>query len=185
MDGIIILVIIYFIFRAIVKRVRMPMGKTTQPTAGTNVQQPAKNADDDIRWSQTRKKTKAMTPPPADNTMSRMPLKPVEPYRPIQSSLQRDMMANRYTGSLGSFNGEGSISHEGFPSAEGYFSTEGTVSLEGGEVFTQDVLYAAQPEQAMKPAQVLPTAWNRNALVQAVVMNEILTRPRPRRGYHG
>jgi hypothetical protein len=189
-EGFIFLILIYFLFYTIVKRAKENRRKAEHAAAQVGqVQRPAQP----VKKPQPTPRREPVKAPMSQTTMT--PEAPKEPYRPIQPTLLAGGMQASYTGSLGGTSMEGNASAEGLTftqglaSSEGSASREGTASGEGGEVFTADVLSAAHNAYAMGVAHeappVLPNLWDRGALVQAVVMKEILDRPRGRRYGHG
>ncbi len=191
MEGIIFLAVLYFIIAAIVRKSK---------EAGWKPNFKNTNADPDARHANgshvQHAKRRAEPGRPAPTRMVPTP-RTQEPYQPIQSMLVHSDRLYDYTGSLGAQTGEGSLSTEGNASPTGSLSaaglTEGASAGQGGEVFTPDVLaeyqrptlYAYQTVQNGADIRVLPGEWNRDELVRAVVMNEILQPPRGRRYNHG
>lgn len=175
MDGIIILVILYFLFSAIVKRARQ--GAQSGRQNGRPASTPAPEAEPPVKKPKSAPKKEgksAFQPliPPLEN----------KPYSPIQPMISTSQMQQGYTGSMGGPSKEGSASNEGILSSQGFASNEGVTATEGGEVFSTDVLYgdhyAYGHGNTGVSASVLPDRWDRTTLVQAVVMKEILDRPR-------
>ena len=182
MEGLIFIIILYFVFKAVVKKRKETVEQQdrTGGSAGTAAQ-PART-----RQPKARKETPKPAPAPTF-----APHEPRQPYQPIRPSLETSEFEN-YTGSLGGLSAEGSASAEGRLSAEGLASAEGTTTTQGGEVFTPEELIGDRQAAAAYAitqngtgVNVLPESWTRNALLQAVVMHEILEPPRGRRGYHG
>ncbi len=70
----------------------------------------------------------------------------------------------------------------GVASTEGYGSAEGTDPCHDAELDAQRHAYAVHDESALRPTlNVLPDLGSRQALVQAIVVSEVLARPGARR----
>ncbi|NLI22836.1 MAG: hypothetical protein GX418_14980, partial [Clostridiales bacterium] len=87
-------------------------------------------------------------------------------YSPIRSSLETNRMDIEGTGSLGGATKEGAPSTEGMSSMQ---REPGASYIVGPADYR-----SAQPAET---SRILPLEWDGNALVRAVVMNEILNRP--------
>lgn len=173
MDGIIILVILYFLFSAIVKRAR----QGAQPTRRNG--RPGSTAAPEPEPVVKKPKAAAKKP---EKSVHQPVIPPVQakPYTPITPMISVDQTVQGYTGSIGGISQEGTASAEGIRSSQGFASNEGVTTTEGGEVFSTDVLYSNHYAYNVSDSSlpVLPDRWDRNTLVQAVVMKEILDRPR-------
>lgn len=172
MEGLILLIALYFLFQAIVKRTRQAVqsdagnpGTAAAPKARTGKTTPPK---------QTQQKS--MSAAPIRSMMSA----PVweQSYQPIQPSLKMDTWQTAYTGSLGGTSQEGTLSREGMQSQEGVASLEGETEQEYRQMTAASAHYGEQVADSAVP--VLPTAWDASALVQAVVSHEILAKPTQR-----
>lgn len=176
MDGIIILVILYFLFSAIVKRAR----QGAQPTQRNSRPVPKNEQDAEPLVKKPKPATQKR-----EKSVHQPLIPPIEskPYTPIQPMISTDQTRQGYTGSMGGISKEGAPSVEGIRSSQGFASNEGVTTTEGGEVFSADTLfgdhysYGAEGGAGIQ-SPVLPAKWDKNTLVQAVVMKEILDRPR-------
>ena len=167
MDGLIILLFFVFIGSMIAKRAKQPVKTQNEAHRQVNTQTRAEHSAH--QRTQPRNDVKK---PSIEHTMSSR-TEPAAPHQIIQPTLQTGNSLYNYTGSLGV------ASNEGEPSAEGNSNDE------GGEVFSRDVLYAAQNAPATSPMETLPEDWDGPALVRAVVMNEIFNKPHRWSGYRG
>ncbi len=184
MEGLIILLVIYFVFKSIVKRFRAYSGKAGP--ADANVMPIMRTQS--VRESQI-KVHRAVTDAPTQKQTVMMPLRPNEPYQPIQPTLIPGDGQRGNSGSLGGSSTEGRTLLTSNLSSEGKSSLEGLTSDEGGEVFTNSVLHGGMLAYELgnnaDTAIVLPEVWNRDTLIQGIVMKEILDRPKRRRYIHG
>ncbi|MCE5342902.1 MAG: hypothetical protein LLF96_04840 [Eubacteriales bacterium] len=178
MEGIIFLVVIYFLFQFIVKRAKEINSKAGP--ANTNVHPPVRVQTARVPQNKNLNTMSNLSNPAQKQTVM-MPVTPREPYQPIQPTVLVNDSLYQYSGSLGGASSEGSSLLQGTRSTEGNASTEGSISSQGGEVFVDTVLHGGQFAYAQgqneEPAIVLPEEWNRDALIQGVVMKEILDRP--------
>lgn len=163
LDALFILLVIYFVFYLLVKRVKRAANTGQDHTPGA-----VRNRQADTRkHSPTSPKPDAMNRPAISRTGQ-----PGMSYAPIQPMVQVNQTLYDYKGSLSATSTEGSASGEGNASGEGSGTTE------GGEVFTTDVLQEAEKPEIWEKRKVLPQDWAGDELVQAVVMKEIFDKPR-------
>ena len=163
LDALFILLVIYFVFYLLVKRVKRAANTEQNHASGS-----ARSRQDETRkHSPARPKTDEMNRP----TISRSG-EPGTSYTPIQPTIQINHTLYDYTGSLGA------PSTEGVASGEGTQTGEGTATVEGGEVFTPEILREAEKAEVLPHVNVLPDDWAGDELVRAVVMKEIFDKPR-------
>jgi hypothetical protein len=195
-EGIIILLILYFVFKKIAQRGKQIIGKTDAANQGN----PSPTRVQTVREPQIiHRKPVNVIPPKAQTMMSQTQSN--EHYQPIQPMISLGGNLHPYSGSLSAVSTEGSASPAGIASEEGTaiptvtanlegsVATEGAVSDEGGKMLPDSLLSSGNHAYAFTENEqvcaVIPAEWNRDAFVQGIVMKEILDRPR-RRGYsHG
>ncbi len=166
MDGLIPLLIVYFIAYYIIKRIKGLQG-VKNPKSEPVLSDAPQPASPKKRGVGGEKKA-----PVKRDVIS--PKAPEAPYQPIQPTLLQNHEYFDYTGSMGA------------PSGEGQASTEGVASTEGGEVFSPEVLNTANLQYGTELApDVLPENWDGDTIVRAMVMHEIFNRPHRWSGNHG
>ena len=172
MEGLILLIVLYFLFQSIVKRAK----QTAQNSAGNPVA------------ANTHKTHAVRTTPPKQAQLKSEPQAPMrstmtapvwdKSYQPIQPSLKMDTWLTAYTGSLGGTSQEGTVSREGALYQEGTVSLEGETDQEHRQMTAASAHYGELVADSASP--VLPMEWDATALVQAVVASEILAKPTQR-----
>ena len=164
MDALLILLVIYFVFYLMTKRI-----KRATSTGENHAHETAPRS----REPENRKRNATK---PTSNPMNRPEISrsgvPGVPYTPIQPMVKVNQTLYDYKGSLSA------PSSEGVASGEGDVSSEGSSTAEGGEVFTPDVLQEAEKPEIVQHTQALPDQWTGDELVQGIVMKEILDKPR-------
>jgi hypothetical protein len=183
-EGLIILLVLYFVFQSIVKRFKAYGGKASPADANTKP----------IMRTQTvhepqSKIRRAVSDSTAQKQTVLTPLRPNEPYQSIRPTVMPGDGQRGNSGSLGGDSTEGRTLLTSNLTSEGKSSLEGITTDEGGEVFSDSVLHGGMLAYELgnnaDTAIVLPEEWNRDTLIQGIVMREILDRPK-RRGYiHG
>ncbi|MEA4928850.1 MAG: hypothetical protein VB104_09255 [Candidatus Limiplasma sp.] len=175
MEGLIVLAVLYFLFRAIARKGRevtanVRRGNEAPMSAATPVKPqsaPVKRANPPA--PRPTQRALPTTKPRMQTALENASTEGEAAYKPIQPSVRLNATLGPYTGSMGA------TPMEGLPSMEGSDTCD--PSLEHGRTFTPRVAaYAMGEQQPTEP--VLPEAWNAKALVQGVVMQEILNRPR-------
>lgn len=163
MQGIITLLILYFlitfVFRRI-KRMNMQTSQTQEEAEATRrppVKPPAAKPKADIRFP-SRPAKPAAAPRPAFQE-GRDPNAVLRTYSPIKPSSELKSQFSDYKGSLSGTSSEGA----------------------GYQTEIYEVTSEAYSEDVGTPVRILPENLTRDALVQAVVMSEILKRPGVRR----
>ena len=182
MEGLIVLAVLYFLFRAIARK-----GREVTANANRDSRAPVTATTPGKPRSQLGKPASPTPPRPTQRSLPTTKLRMQTmlenastegdaAYKPIQPSVRLNATLGPYAGSLGD------TPMEGLPSSEGTDTCDPT--LEHGRTFTPRVAaYAMGAERPTEP--VLPEAWNAKALVQGVVMQEILNRPRTGRYSNG
>jgi len=165
MDGIIILLILYFLFHFIFKKMKSLNTTAKQKQAATeisgyapaSVRPSVSNAKKDSRFpSQPAMQTANATPVSQEG---RDPNVMIHEYTPISASPTLKSQFSDYQGSLKA------------PTAEGL----------GYQTETYDPIPAPYSGSTDSTVKILPDSLTRDTLVQAVVMSEILKRPGVRR----
>ncbi len=173
MDGIIILVVLYFVFNLIIKRVRS-VNKTKEDQAKVEATKRAP-----IKLPVTKKKADIRFPslstasPQPIIQEGRDPDAELHTYTPISPSKDLESQFSNYQGTVA-------------PSSDlknqfsDYQGSLGTPASEGAGYHAEayepiPVVYSTDAKVGVK---VLPDPFTRDTLVQAVVMSEILKRPR-------
>lgn len=160
MQGIITLLILYFLITVVFRRIKRMNTQTSETQANNEatrrppVKPPVAKPKADIRFPS---KTAAM-PRPAFQE-GRDPNAELRTYTPITPSPELKSKLSDYKGSLSGT------------------STEGA----GYETGIYEATSKAYSEDTGTPVQILPENLTRDTLVQAVVMSEILKRPGVRR----
>ena len=172
MEGFILLIVLYFLFQAIVKRTKQAVQNSTEKPVAATTQKP--RAVKTTLPKQPQPKSTPPSPPHSMMTVSAWE----KSYQPIQPSLNMDTWKTAYTGSMGGTSQEGTVSREGMLSQEGSVSLEGETEQEYSQTTAANVHYGEQVPDSAVP--VLPTEWDASALVQAVVSHEILKKPTQR-----
>lgn len=180
MDGLIILAVILLIFRGITKRAKDMRQTGNTPSANrtpqTVVLKPKPAAPKTIPTPQMEARVRR--PSPAQGTGSLSMTGSTEGlgstegearYRVITPSVQQNNLQRAYTGSLGGASTNGNASSEG----TGAYIPQVTQQMRPSFFQT-----ATEPE----PEQRVVPSLEGNALLQAFVMSEILTRPRSKWG---
>lgn len=193
MEGIMVLVGLYLIFRAFAKKGRSvlssvqrqigvsldggaetppPIGETpkAQTTAPFTTQQ---------KLDAQRKQTEGYKLPTQR-------LESLQRQR-LQTTLRPDAIRDAYTGSMGASGSEGR------PSQEGGAAQEGRPSLEGADTCDPTLAHARDTTSAQAALasagtgeqHILPPVWNGSELTRAFVLNEILGKPGKWSDYHG
>lgn len=187
MEGLIVLAVLYFLFRAIARKGREVAGTArrdsgapmTAATPGKPQNQPVRHASTATPRPEAPRPVQRAIPatkPRMQTALENASTEGEAAYKPIQPSVRLNATLGPYTGSMGA------TPMEGLPSLEGSDTCD--PSLEHGRTFTPRVAAYATGEQ--RPTEpVLPEAWNAKALVQGVVMQEILNRPRTGRYSNG
>lgn len=187
MEGLIVLAVLYFLFRAIARKGREVTANAnrgnrapvTAATPGKPQNQPVRPASPTPPRPAAPRPTQRTVPatrPRMQTALENASTEGEAAYKPIQPSVRLNATLGPYAGSLGD------TPMEGLPSSEGTDTCDPT--LEHGRTFTPRVAaYAMGAERPTEP--VLPEAWNAKALVQGVVMQEILNRPRTGRYSNG
>ena len=182
MEGLVVLAVLYFVFRAIARKGREVADSVRRGNgAPVSAAPPAKPQSAPVKRAipPTPRPTQRALPttkPRMQTALENASTEGEAAYKPIQPSVQLNATLGPYTGSLGA------SPMEGLPSMEGSDTCDPT--LEHGRTFTPHVAaYAMGGEGTSEP--VLPEAWNAKALVQGVVMQEILNRPCTGRYSHG
>lgn len=187
MEGLIVLAVLYFLFRAIARKgsegaanARRGNGAPmTAASPGNPQSPPVRHINPSTpRPAAPRPAQRAIptTRPRMQTALENASTEGEPAYKPIQPSVRLNATLGPYTGSLGA------SPMEGLPSSEGTDTCDPT--LEHGRTFTPHVAaYAIGGEQASEA--VLPEVWNAKSLVQGVVMQEILNRPRTGRKSYG
>lgn len=173
MEGILVLAILYFVFKALAKKggellngSRRPEGaaeETRDPSAQSSARPAATQ-----RTQRTQPQSAQMRPAPRAD---RAPEGSVA-YSVITPNVQVGRAQEPYSGSMGS------LTQEGRASREGGASQEGMADNSPGKLRRSQETAAAAliPEDTL--IQVLPPTLGANQLVQGFVMGEILGRPR-------
>lgn len=172
MEGFILLVVIYFLFQAIVKRTKQAVQNSAENPATAAAQKP--RAVKPTKPKQVQSKSTPQTPPRSMMTVSEWE----KAYQPIQPSLKMDTWQTAYTGSLGGTSQEGTVSREGMLSQEGAVSLEGETDREYRQMTAAGAYNGEQTADGAIP--VLPMEWDAGVLMQAVVAHEILEKPTQR-----
>ena len=193
MEGIIIIAILYFIFKSIAQKgkANWNMAKERSSTGGavqtSDVQQKAPKT----RNAQPQRKAATQSTPTQMNAA-------VE-HRTIAPTVKVDSQLSAYATNIGAnpltsrvspegrASNEGTGSSEGTPYMQNFISTEGSAASELSLEQSRDHMQSAYTiDTADNDAlQVLPNHWSGNDIVRAVVMSEILKRPQGRSDYRG
>lgn len=158
MEGLIIIGLVLFFFKAIAKRAKeLQDARQNYGAKGVPISQ-------NVQHERVRQPEKLVT----------SAFKQAEPaaegaahYQPIQPMVMADSLQKPYQGSLGS------------PTKEGAASTEGTDTCDPSLAHGRSTVMEAYVIHAEEKAatEILPQLTDSNAWVQAFVMNEILNRP--------
>ncbi|MFH1513634.1 MAG: hypothetical protein ABIG45_09800 [Bacillota bacterium] len=163
MDGIITLVILFFVISSVMrlfKRVAQPPKKgQTQTQAQMEATKPKPVAKPAARREDSRFPPVKKAPPKPVFQEGREQSAVMSQYKPITPSAELQSKFSEYQGSLN------------------------TASAEGAGYQPESYVPAAAPYRTDRTgaAKVLPESFSRDTLLQAVVMSEILKRPRARR----
>ena len=178
MEGLLIVVVLYFFFKAIAKRGKGSWQSFKQALEESDAEQPSAPRTPMQNEHAHREHIKQHRPAErkTDTVSSRLMPKNrgegsstegEEKYQPIRPTLVPNNILRNYTGSLGAATGEGRLSGEGMET--------------GGPLAASSRATVDKPAQAVQAVtvptvRVLPDGWSGDTAVQAVVLNEIFNR---------
>jgi hypothetical protein len=192
MDGILILLGLFVLFRVLARKGRTAANTAKQNTEDDSVKRSGmapqstsfhKYPTAPFTTEQKRKATQKQEPAYALPTQR---LENVQ-RQTITTSLLKDVMRDAYSGSLNATASEGTASQEGETFTQGMASKEGTDTREPVSGLTQIgiPLSSAHPAQATEEHGILPVSWSGQELVRSFVVSEILGKPGKWSDYHG
>ena len=178
MEGIIIIAVLYLVFKAIAKRSKAVWdteAEQTKEPAVTQTSQPGP-----IKFSrqpfaaQQRPQAQRQTPPPPSPSPGEGSAR-----RPMTPNVQVDNTRKPYVGSMGIAMVEGRLAADSTLSTEGRASSEGESTYSNSMANTyNEARLAYQLDQPESSAEsILPVSFGANDMIRAVVMSEILAKP--------
>ena len=192
MDGILILLGLFVLFRVLARKGRPAVNTAQQNNEDDTVQRPGAAAHSTtfhkyptapFTTEQKRKAAQIQEPAYA------VPYQRLEnvPRQAMTSSLLKDVMRDAYSGSLNMATSEGVESQEGKTFTQGMASQEGTDTREpvSGLAQSSIALSPAPATQATQEHGILPDTWSGQELVRSFVVSEILSKPGKWSEHHG
>lgn len=167
MEGLIIIGLVLFFFKAIAKRAKeLQDARQAYDAKGVPIRQ-------SVQHERVRQLIKPVVTSPVKQP--EIATEGVAQYQPIQPMVMANRAQKPYEGSLGSETKEGTPSSEGTDTCDPSLAHDRRLGLEA---------YIIDDEEKVA-TEILPQLTDSNALVQSFVMSEILNRPHRWSGYHG
>lgn len=179
MDGLIILAVIFLIFRAVTQKMRQ-VNANAQPSVNQTrrsdeAHKPTTPVNRNVRDAQPQKRATMVSSMKGEGEAVFVPIKP---------TVTVDNVRRTYAGSMGSTGNEG-VSLPGMQSSEGVATCQGMDTCDPALLNGRSQVGVTAQAQEEPPAlQVLPEYWTEDELVRGFVMSEILKRPDEWSGRH-
>lgn len=185
MEGIIIAVFLWLLFRAISRKARETQGAATGSRAGQNAGQ----AQRQPQRPQAAPQRRDVAAQPVRSSLTASPGNAggegEAQYSVIRPTVQVDSTRSDYSGSLSGGMREGisdrAISQEGMPSAEGEDTCDPSLDHARAQSMRAYAIHSGEGETQA----VLPLNWTADELVKGFVFSEIIGKPRKWGDRHG